>query len=59
MFKRMHSQEFNEGPLTPSRSQGDEISISWENKRFLSLMDESAKRIGDHYELPLPFRNDL
>ena len=38
--------------------QGDEMSISWEDKRFLSLMDESAKRIGDQCELPLPFGND-
>ena len=58
MFQRMHSQEFNEGLFPPSRSQGGEISISSEDKRFLSLMDESAKRIGDHYELPLSFRND-
>ena len=47
MFKRMYNQEFNEGISPPSRSQGDEISISWEDKRLLSLMDESAKRIGD------------
>ena len=55
-FQRMHSQEFNEGLFPPSKSQGGEISISWEDKRFLSQMDESAKRIGDHYELPLSFR---
>ena len=54
----MYSQEFNEGLFPPSRRQGGEISISWEDKRFLSLIDESAKRIRDHYELPLPFRND-
>ena len=58
MFKRMYSQKFNEGLFPPSRRQGGEISISWEDKTFLSLINESAKRIRDHYELPLPFRND-
>ena len=54
----MYSQEFNEGLFPPSRRQGGEISISWEDKTFLSLINESAKRVRDHYELPLPFRND-
>ena len=58
MFKRMYSHKFNEGLFPPSRSQGDETSISWEDKRFLSLMDKSAKRIEDHYELPLLLRKD-
>ena len=58
MSKRMYNQEFNEGPFPSSRSQRDEISIFWEDKRLLSLMGESTRRIEDHYELPLPFRND-
>ena len=48
MLKRMYYQEFNEGPFLASRRQGYEISISWNDKRFLSLSETTQKcRIRD------------
>ena len=31
--------------------------ISTEDRRFLDLMDTETKKIGKHYQLPLPFKN--
>ena len=31
--------------------------ISFEDRKFLKMMDENSKKFGNHYQLPLPLKN--
>ena len=31
--------------------------LSYEDKKFLEMMDEKTKKVGKHYQLPLPMKN--
>ena len=33
--------------------------ISYENKKFLKLMDDQTVKVGNHYQTPLPLRNPV
>ena len=61
MFKKMYNQDFCEDKLVTlgqSVKQSCDSIISWEDKRFLNLMNRATRMVFGHYELPLPFKND-
>ena len=61
MFKKMYNQDFCEDKLVTlgqSVKQSCDSIISWEDKRFLNLMNRTTRMVSGHYELPLPFKND-
>ena len=31
--------------------------ISFEDQKFLKLMDEKSRKVGEHFEIPLPLKN--
>ena len=33
--------------------------ISFEDQKFLKLMDEKSRKVGEHFEIPLPLKNRL
>ena len=38
-------------------TSGNIEEMSYEDQKFLKLMDENARKIGKNYQLPLPFRD--
>ena len=40
-------------------TSGNIEEMSYEDQKFLKLMDENARKIGKHYQLPLPFRDKM
>jgi len=48
---RMFDHEFSE-----DRSNADDKAFSVEDELFLDLMEESAKKVDGHYQLPLPWK---
>jgi len=49
---RMFDHEFSE-----DRSNADDKAFSVEDELFLDLMEESAKKVDGHYQLPLPWKD--
>ncbi len=47
---RMYESEFTE-------SHSEKQSLSQEDRKFISIMENNCQRIEGHYQLPLPFRN--
>ena len=57
----MYNQNFCEDKLVTldqSVKQSCDSIISWENKKFLNLMNRTTIMVSGHYELPLPFKNN-
>ena len=58
MLKLMYSTEFSD-----PRLEGVGIGLanfeklSYEDKKFLEMMGENTKKVGKHYQLPLPLKN--
>ena len=59
MLQRMYNQEFNESKLAFMEGIGktDIEEISFEDREFLKMMNENFRKVGKHYELPLPLKN--
>ena len=59
MLQRMYNQEFNESKLAFMEGIGktDIEEISFEDREFLKMMNENSRKVGKHYELPLPLKN--
>ena len=60
MLERMYQMDFNEcsGKVLHVMTQKLE-DISYENKKFLKLMDDQTVKVGNHYQTPLPLRNPV
>ena len=59
MLQRMYNQEFNESKLAFIEGipkTGIE-EISFEGREFLKIMNKNSRKVGKHYELPLPLKN--
>ena len=58
MLKLIYNTEFSETSLEGvgigSANLGE---LSDEDKKFLEMMDENTKKVGKHYQLPLPLKN--
>ena len=61
MFKKKYNQDFCEDKLVTfgqSVKQSCDSIISWEDKKFLNLMNRTTRMFSSHYELPLPFKSN-
>ena len=52
----MYESDFIEAKLG-KRLLVDAEEISFEDKKFLEIMDKETKLVDGHYQVPLPFRN--
>ena len=60
MFQRMYMNDFNEASTIKlnSRVMKDAEEVSSGDRRFLQVVEEKATKTGEHYVVPLPFRNE-
>ena len=58
LMENIYKSEFTEPDLPSENKIGFKSEeISGEDKKFLQLMDSKVNKIGNHYQLPLPFRS--
>ena len=58
MFKRMYQVNFNESSAKVQDVMTKKLNdISYEDNKFLKLMDDQTVKVGNHYQIPLPLRN--
>ena len=59
MLQRMYNQECNESKLAFMEEIGktDIEEISFEDREFLNMINENSRKVGKHYEPPLPLKN--
>ena len=56
--KLYNTTDFTEKPIMLGNGINEKLSeVSIENMSFLKIMNQGCSKIGDHYVLPLPFRN--
>ena len=54
MLTRMNNQEFIERGFPEGKSKN---GMSVEDKKFRKILENGAKMVNKHYQIPLPFRN--
>ena len=54
MLARFYNQEFTESGSPDGKSEN---GMSVEDVKFKEIMDDRAKMVTKHYQIPLPFRN--
>ena len=54
MPARLYNQEFTESGSPECKS---EEGMSVEDVKFMKIMEDGAKMVNKHYQIPLPFRN--
>ena len=60
MFERMYQLDFNESSTKVHNVMTKKLEgISYEDKKFLKLMDDQTVKVGNHYQTPLPLRNPV
>ena len=58
LLKKLYTTDFTEKPIMLGNGINEKLSeVSVENMSFLKIMNQGCSKIGDHYVLPLPFRN--
>ena len=58
MLQKLYNEGFNE--VQPERKNGvfgELENLSAEDKQFMMMMENGAKFVNGHYQLPLPMRN--
>ena len=60
MFQRMYKNDFNETSTIKlnSRVMKEAEEVSSEDRRFFRIAEEKITKAGEHYVVPLPFRNE-
>ena len=56
MFEQMYYNDFNEKGAQIGKIDGNIEQLSKNDKRFLEILDAGTKKNGNHYEVPLPFK---
>ena len=51
---RLYNQEFTESASSEGKSEN---GMSVEDVKFMKIMEDRAKMVDKHYQIPLPFRN--
>ena len=52
MFEKIYQLDFNESSLKVHDVMTQKLEdISYENKKFLKLMDDQTVKVGNHYQL--------
>ena len=54
MLARLYNQEFTESGSPKGKSEN---GMSVEDVKFTKIMEDGAKMVNKHYQIPLPFRN--
>ena len=58
MWQRMYELDFVEPKMLSNNVMTDRLEeISYEDKRFLRIMNEQTIKVGNHYQTPLSLRN--
>ena len=57
MFERMFHNDFSEMKQLQLKIIGNIGEISREDKKFLKILETGAKKNGNHFEVPLPFKD--
>ena len=58
LLKLIYNTEFSETRLEGVAIKSANFEeLSYEDKKFLEMMDENTKKVGKHYQLPLPLKN--
>ena len=54
----MYELDFFEPKMLPNNAMTDKLEeISYEDKRFMRIINEQTIKVGNHYQTPLPLRN--
>ena len=54
----MYELDFVESKVLPNNVMTGKLEgISYEDKRFLRIMNEQTIKVGNHYQTPLPLQN--
>ena len=57
IIQRMYETDFTEDQLQPSTSSSWFKEFSFNDARFMEVMDREVTQIDGHYQLPLPLKN--
>ena len=57
MFERMFHNDFSEVKHLQLNIIGNIEEISREDKKFLKILETGTKKNGNHYKMPLPFKD--
>ena len=57
MLMKLYMQYFVEPKTTKDEICDALLEVSYEDKKFIKMMNEETVKIGRHYQTPLPFRN--
>ena len=56
LFEQMYYNDFNKKRAQIGKIDGNIEQLSKNDKRFLEILDAGTKKNGNHYEVPLPFK---
>ena len=60
MLEKIYNTEFYESRLGFGIEASPNMKdISFEDQKFLKLMDEKLRKVGEHFDIPLPLKNRL
>ena len=59
MFEQMYYNDFNEKGAQIGKIDGNIEQLSKNDKRFLEILDAGTKKNENHYEVPLPFKQNI
>ena len=57
MFERMFHNDFSKVKQLQLNGIGNIEDISREEKKFLKILETGTKKNGNHYQVPLPFKD--
>ena len=56
MFEQMYYNDFNKKGAQTGKIDGNIEQLSNNDKRFLEILDAGTRKNGNHYDVPLPFK---
>ena len=56
MFEQIYYNDFNEKGAQIGKIDGNLEELSNNDKRFVETLDAGTRKNGNHYEVPLPFK---
>ena len=56
MFEQIYYNDFNEKGAQIGKIDGNLEELSNNDKRFVEILDAGTRKNGNHYEVPLPFK---
>ena len=56
MFEQMYYSDFTEKEAQIGKIDGNLEQLSKNDRRFVEILDAGTRKNGNHYEVPLPFK---